>query len=59
MRFKSQRDFASGLVHTLVGVAFVLRARTHHVGTGATMGPGYFPLILGVILVLLGVVITV
>jgi hypothetical protein len=56
---KSQRDFVSGLIHTVVGIAFVLGARTHYVGSGATMGPGYFPLLLGILLAGLGIAITV
>jgi hypothetical protein len=59
MHIKSQKDFFSGLFHILVGTAFVLGAFTHHVGTGATMGPGYFPLLLGVLLAGLGCAIAV
>jgi hypothetical protein len=58
MQIRNRRDFFAGLIHMTVGVAFVLGARTHHVGNGATMGPGYFPLILGVLLTGLGVAIT-
>jgi len=54
---KSQKDFFSGLLFVIVGVAFAIGARTYTVGTGARMGPGYFPTILGVILALLGAVI--
>ena len=41
-----------------VGVAFAWGASTYNVGSGARMGPGYFPLMLGVLLALIGVVIT-
>jgi hypothetical protein len=40
-----------------VGIAFAWGASTYSVGTGARMGPGYFPLMLGVLLAILGAVI--
>ncbi len=59
MGIKSQKDFASGLMFMLVGAAFAFGATKYNVGSGARMGPGYFPLMLGVLLALLGAVITV
>ena len=41
-----------------VGVAFAWGATNYNVGTGARMGPGYFPLYLGILLAILGAVIT-
>jgi hypothetical protein len=58
MNIKSQKDFFSGLMFMSVGVAFAWGASTYTVGNGARMGPGYFPLVLGVLLALLGAVIT-
>ena len=55
---KSQKDFFSGLMFTLVGAAFAWGATNYNVGTGARMGPGYFPLLLGVFLAVLGGFIT-
>ena len=57
MNIKNQKDFFSGLLFTGIGVAFAWGATTYTVGTGARMGPGYFPLMLGVLLALLGSVI--
>ena len=54
MKIKSQKDFFSGLVFTLVGASFAYGATSYNIGTGARMGPGYFPLLLGVILTLIG-----
>jgi hypothetical protein len=54
MRIKSQKDFVAGLMFTLVGIAFAWGATKYNVGTGARMGPGYFPLMLGVIMAGLG-----
>lgn len=56
MGIKSQKDFFAGLLFLVVGIAFALGARTYNVGTGARMGPGYFPLMLGVVLAVLGAV---
>jgi hypothetical protein len=56
---KNQKDFFSGLVFTAIGVAFALGAKTYQVGDAARMGPGYFPLMLGIILALMGIAITI
>ncbi|WP_296447949.1 tripartite tricarboxylate transporter TctB family protein [Rhodoferax sp. UBA5149] len=58
MNIKSQKDFFSGLAFMAIGGAFAWGATTYTVGTGARMGPGYFPLVLGVLLAILGAVIT-
>ena len=57
MNIKSQKDFFSGLMFTAVGVAFAWGATTYNVGTGARMGPGYFPLMLGILMAVLGAAI--
>jgi hypothetical protein len=41
----------------VVGLAFAIGATNYNIGTGARMGPGYFPLGLGVILTILGSII--
>ncbi len=58
MAIKSQKDFVSGLMFTVVGVAFAVGAREYEIGEAARMGAGYFPFMLGVILAILGAVIT-
>lgn len=57
MNIKSQKDFFSGLMFMGVGVAFAWGATTYNVGEGARMGPGYFPLMLGILMAILGAVI--
>ena len=57
MKIKSQKDFFSGLLFTVIGASFAYGATSYTIGTGARMGPGYFPLMLGVILALIGAVI--
>ena len=54
MKIKSQKDFFSGLMFTVVGVAFAWGATNYSVGTGARMGPGYFPLVLGILMAVIG-----
>lgn len=54
MNIKSQKDFFSGLVYVVVGGAFAIGATNYSVGSGARMGPGYFPLLLGILLAIIG-----
>lgn len=55
MAIKSQKDLLAGLMFTLTGAAFALGAREYDMGTSGRMGPGYFPLVLGIILAMLGI----
>ena len=57
MKIKSQKDFFSGVMFAVVGVAFAWGATTYNVGNGARMGPGYFPLMLGILMAVIGLVI--
>ena len=54
MKIKSQKDFFAGLMFMVVGIAFAWGATSYNIGEGARMGPGYFPLVLGVLLTALG-----
>ena len=54
MKIKSEKDFVSGLMFVTVGIAFAIGATTYTIGEGARMGPGYFPLMLGILLTALG-----
>jgi len=58
VNIKSQKDFFSGLMFMGIGVAFAWGATTYNVGSGARMGPGYFPLMLGILMTILGALIT-
>jgi hypothetical protein len=58
VNIKSQKDFFAGLMFMVVGIAFAWGATTYNVGTGARMGPGYFPLMLGVLMAVIGAAIT-
>ena len=57
MKIKSQKDFFSGVMFAVVGVAFAWGATTYNVGNGARMGPGYFPLMLGILMAVIGLAI--
>jgi hypothetical protein len=58
VNIKSQKDFFSGLMFMGIGLAFAWGATKYSLGTGARMGPGYFPLLLGVMMAILGAAIT-
>ena len=57
MKIKSQKDFFAGVMFAVVGVAFAWGATTYSVGTGARMGPGYFPLMLGILMAIIGLAV--
>ena len=48
------KDFWGGVMLIAIGIATVLIARAYPFGTSLRMGPGYFPTVLGGILVLFG-----
>jgi Tripartite tricarboxylate transporter TctB family len=57
LRIKSQKDFLAGLMFTVVGAAFAIGATNYTIGEGARMGPGYFPLMLGILLAIIGAIV--
>jgi hypothetical protein len=54
MGIKSQKDFFSGLLMMAVGVSFASGATHYKIGDAGQMGPGYFPLVVGVLLAVQG-----
>jgi hypothetical protein len=48
------KDFVAGLLFAAVGVVAIAIAANYPLGTAARMGPGYFPRILGIMLIFLG-----
>jgi hypothetical protein len=54
MKIKNQRDFFSGLVFMAAGAAAAWIAPSLEIGSAERMGPGYFPLALGIALGALG-----
>jgi hypothetical protein len=53
------KDLLAGLAFIGFGLAFAIGAAGYQVGTARAMGPGYFPLVLGGLLVALGLLIIV
>jgi hypothetical protein len=52
---KNLQDFLAGLLFLAFGVGFGWAATRHPLGSAADMGPGFFPLLMGLLLCLLGV----
>ncbi len=51
---KNPKDFYSGLLFMAFGLAAAIIGRDYPMGTAVRMGPGYFPTILGAILIVMG-----
>lgn len=56
---RSQKDFLAGMMFVVFGVAVVYFGSRYVVGTAGRMGPGYFPRMLGALLVILGAAIAI
>ena len=54
---RSPKDLVAGLMFIAVGIAAIVIASNYTLGTAARMGPGYFPRILGILMIVLGAVI--
>lgn len=52
-----QREVGAGLIVGAIGIATIALGRSYRVGSLTDMGPGFFPLALGVALILIGTVI--
>ena len=53
-RVQDPRDFWAGVLFVAAGAAAIGFARRYPFGTTASMGPGYFPTVLGALLAFLG-----
>ena len=51
------RDIVAGLLFVLLGAFALVAARGYPVGTAMRMGPGYFPVVLGWLLIALGALV--
>jgi hypothetical protein len=54
LEFRNNRDFWAGVMMIVTGAAAIIIARNYAFGTALRMGPGYFPSVLGAILILFG-----
>jgi hypothetical protein len=58
MKIKSPKDFWAGLMFIGIGLFFVFWAMTHYqMGSAVRMGPAYFPVLLGGLLAVLGLLV--
>ncbi|HEY4068116.1 MAG TPA: tripartite tricarboxylate transporter TctB family protein [Burkholderiaceae bacterium] len=57
MKIKSLRDFLSGLMFMIIGVAFAVGSTNYALGDSAQPGAGFFPLVLSVLLTVLGAIV--
>ena len=58
-RHKATKDLLAGGIFVAFGLAFAGRSATYDLGTTLRMGPGYFPLVLGSLLAVLGILVIV
>ena len=56
---RNPKDFWAGLMFIGLGIFAIYVGSRYNLGTAARMGPGYFPRILGILLLVLGAIITV
>jgi len=54
MKIRAERDFWSGAMFLGFALVAIVAARGYSMGSGGKMGPGYFPMLLGVALAGLG-----
>jgi hypothetical protein len=53
---RNPRDFWTGIIYLAFGLTAVIIARDYRMGTALKMGPAYFPTVLGILLILIGIV---
>jgi integral membrane sensor domain MASE1 len=54
LRIIHPKDFIAGLLFSVIGLGAIVLGSEYRRGTAANMGPGYFPLMLGILLIVLG-----
>ncbi len=54
IRIRNGKDFYAGLFFFFVGIVTVYEARGYSIGTARDMGPGYFPILIGCLLLVIG-----
>ncbi|UCF74336.1 MAG: tripartite tricarboxylate transporter TctB family protein, partial [Betaproteobacteria bacterium] len=59
LKIKSQEDFWAGIMFIGFGLVAIVVARDYPMGTAMRMGPGYFPTYLGVIMMVMGAIISI
>jgi hypothetical protein len=54
---RNPKDFWSGVLFVAIGIGTIVIGSKYTLGTAARMGPGYFPRILGILLIGLGAIL--
>ena len=54
VRIRDVAGFVSGLLFLLIGLGVIAIGRGYAIGSALHMGPGYFPIVLGILLVAAG-----
>lgn len=56
IKFTTSKDSLAGIIFIVFGLATFLKSRDYEIGSALDMGPGYFPAVLGIVLMCLGVI---
>jgi len=57
VQIRDKKDFVSGLLLVVLGAGALLVVRNYRMGTAYRMGPGYFPVVLSLLLITVGIII--
>ena len=58
MRISDHKDFVAGLIFAAIGATALILALGYRMGRATAMGPGYYPALLGIVLIVLGLAAT-
>lgn len=53
---RNPKDFWAGILYMTLGLSAILMAKDYGMGSALKMGPGYFPIFLGVVLTCIGAI---
>jgi hypothetical protein len=59
MTIRAPKDFWTGVMYIAFAAVALWAARGYSLGSAGRMGPGYFPMLLGIVLAFLGIVLVV
>ena len=53
---RNVKDFWTGIIYIAIGSLFIFLARDYGMGTSIKMGPAYFPTVLSILLIVIGII---
>jgi hypothetical protein len=56
MASRNPKDLWAGIIYSVVGLSAIILARDYGMGTPRKMGPAFFPVILSVLLIVIGII---